>query len=680
MCGVALGILAAQGAAAQDVNGTNVTLLERLVIGAGAPKVAIDTPQAVTVVDQEDIDAEQATSIADVLADVPGVSIIGSERLLGSGFNIRGIGTAETSGDESRIIVTVDGVKKFYEQYRMGSFFSDPELYKQVEVLRGPASSTLYGSGAIGGVINFVTKDASDFITDGKTGAVRLKGQYTSNGNGTLASGVVAHRFSENFEVLATGNWRRSEDFVLANGNTLSGSAFDAWSGLLKGTAHFGNNNEQSLRLSYQQWQSDAVDQDYARTGSLAAFGLVDRKVIDQTAVLQYANEAEDNPWLDLKINLSFSDTNVDQKNSSVGPIGDAEYGYHTWQASIENTSEFYGEAWENYLTYGVQFSHQDRTAFSTLVPGRTMPIGTHPEGQDTRLGVFVQNELVLNQDLTLIAGARGDVVWQKPTITAAEQRAVDDFAFSPKLAALYDISDNVSIFGSVAHTQRLPSLDELFQYSGTRRPSLQLEKEYANNYEAGFAVSGYSLFQDGDQASVKVTGFYSDIDGLIAANPSGSRGPYFSNIDNAAIYGVEVEGAYASELFFASLGFSAQRGENTDTRVALTSIPAHKLVLTAGARAPEYDLEYGARITLAAATDTGVAPAANPFGGAQGTPGWATLDLFASWKPQSGAWAGTEARFGIDNVFDADYRDNQTPDRSKGRTFKLTLSKQFDY
>lgn len=680
MGGVALTIVAAHSVMAQDVNATNVTLLERLVIGAGAPKVAIDTPQAVTIVNQEDIDTRQATTITDALRDVPGVSVIGSERVLGSGFNIRGIGTAETSGDESRIIVTVDGAKKFYEQYRMGSFFSDPELYKQVEVLRGPASSTLYGSGAIGGVINFVTKDASDFIADGMNGAVRVKGQYTSNGSGTLASGVLAHRFSDNLEVLATGNWRRSEDFELANGATLSGSAFDAWSGLVKGTSHFGENNEQSLRLSYQKWQSDADDQDYAQTGSLAAFGLVDREVVDQTAVLQYANEDQDNPWVDLKINLSFSDTQVDQTDSAVGAIGDAEYGYRTWQASVENTSEFRGGDWENFLTYGVQFSQQDRSAFSTLVPGREAPIGTHPEGEDTRVGVYAQNEFIYNERLTLIAGARGDFVWQEPAGTVAEQRPVEDFAFSPKVAALYDLNDNFSVFGSVAHTQRLPSLDELFQYSGTRRPSLQLEKEYANNYEAGFAVSGYSLFQDGDEASVKVTGFYSDIEGLISANPASFVGPYFSNIANATIYGVEIEGAYESELFFASLGFSAQRGENADTGADLTSIPAHKLTMTLGARLPEYDLEYGGRVTLAASTDTGVAPSGSPAGGAQGSDAWASVDLFTSWKPKAGVWAGTEARFGIDNVFDADYRDNQTPDRSKGRTFKLTLSRQFDY
>jgi hemoglobin/transferrin/lactoferrin receptor protein len=676
MCGAALGVLSAQVAQAQNVNATNITVLERLVIGAGAPKVAIDTPQAVTVVNQDDIDAAQATTIGEIFDTVPGVTMIGSDRALGESFNIRGIGTAESSGDESRIVVNVDGAKKFYEQYRMGSFFSDPELYKQVEVLRGPASSTLYGSGALGGVINFTTKDASDFIDEGYTGAARVKTQYSSNGDGTLLSGVLAQQVSDSFDVLAAGNWRRSENFDLANGTELSGSEFDALSGLLKGTARFGESNEQVVRLSYQRWSSDAEDQDYSQTGTLAAFGLVDRKVLDQTAVLSYENEDSDNPWVDLKATLSFSDTQVEQSGASpaAASFGNAEYGYRTWQANIENTSEFSGENWENYLTYGVQFSRQNRIAEAAAGTG---VIGTHPEGEDTRLGLFVQNEFVYDDKLTLIPGVRGDLVWQEPEVSRPEHRSVEDFALSPKLAALYEINDNLSVFGSVAHTERLPSLDELYQYGDTRTPSLQLEKESSNNYEAGFAVSAFELFQDGDQASVKVTGFYSDIEGLIEANPRGVPGPYFSNISNATIYGVEVEGSYESGNVFARLAYTSAFGENSDTGAALTSIPAHKLVATLGARNEEFGLEYGVKGIFAASSDKGVAPST---GTDRSTEGYVTFDAYTAWKPSSGALKGTEVRLSVDNIFDADYRDNQSSDRSIGRSFKLSLSKQFDW
>ena len=147
-------MILAGGARAQDAGAENqeqlpaagapwpggATLLQRLVVGAGQEKVAIDTPQAVSVIEQEDIDAIQPSTIGDVIREIPGVNVTGSDRALGQSFNIRGIGAPENSGDGGRIIVNVDGVQKFYEQYRLGSFFSDPELFKRVEVLRGPAS------------------------------------------------------------------------------------------------------------------------------------------------------------------------------------------------------------------------------------------------------------------------------------------------------------------------------------------------------------------------------------------------------------------------------------------------------------------------------------------------------------------------------------------------------------
>nr|WP_248310177.1 TonB-dependent receptor [Devosia sp. MC521] len=58
----------------------------------------------------------------------------------------------------------------------------------------------------------------------------------------------------------------------------------------------------------------------------------------------------------------------------------------------------------------------------------------------------------------------------------------------------------------------------------------------------------------------------------------------------------------------------------------------------------------------------------------------FATLDLFANWKPETGPLAGTQIQAGIDNVFNADFRENLAYDRSSGRTFKISLSKQFDY
>jgi len=699
--GAAMAILVgAHGAQAQEAKSTEqdkkprVTILKRLVVSAGVAKVAIDTPQAVTVIDQDDIDGKQAATTGEVLKNVPGVSIVGSERALGEAFNIRGIGSTENSADGSRIVVNVDGAQKFYEQYRMGSFFSDPELYKRVEVLRGPASSTLYGAGALGGVINFVTKDASDFLKEGKDNALRLKSTYDSNGNGWLGSAIYARRLNENAEFLATGNYRTSGNFELGNGATLPGSEFDAWSGIVKGTTRFGDANEQVVRLSYQRWDSDGDNQAYAQTGTQSAFGTVDRHVVDGTAILSYENPDSDNPWIDIKASVSYSNTDVEQRNGTLAGsnIINADYGYRTWQGNLQNTSEFTGEGWQNFLTYGLQASRQQRIGESTSL---TSPyIGTHPEGTDNKLGLFVQNEFIWNEKLTLIAGARGDFVWRSPGEGAEKSRSavdVSDQAWSPKIAALYKFNDTFGVFGSIAHTERLPTLDELYTWTASKGLSQDLKKERSNNYEVGFTASGYDLLQSGDALNLKTTAFYNDLTDLIQLSPSGPSAPkgYFYNVGKARIYGVEIEAAYDSDYVFTNLAYTGIKGENQTPGAnfgrPLATIPAHKIALTLGTRLPDYDVELGGRLTHAfdapnsiqgtAATSSSASHIVLP------ADGWTTVDLFASWKPEDDSrFAGWQAQFAVNNVFNSYYRDNLASDYAKGRTFKLTLAKQLDW
>ncbi len=96
----------AEGAARDDADTTTTLSLDRLVVSAGVEKVAIDTPQSVTTLEQDDIDQVQATTIGDLLEDIPGVSVQGGVSALGQGFNIRGLGTGLADSD-SRILLQV---------------------------------------------------------------------------------------------------------------------------------------------------------------------------------------------------------------------------------------------------------------------------------------------------------------------------------------------------------------------------------------------------------------------------------------------------------------------------------------------------------------------------------------------------------------------------------------------
>lgn len=702
MCGAAVGAMAgATAASAQEVNEAEkqgrVTLLQRLVIGAGVEKVAIDTPQSVSVIEQEEIDREQATTVGEVLRRIPGVNTSGSDRVSGQTFNIRGIGAPEAANEEGRIIVTVDGATKFYEQYRMGGFFSDPELYKRVEVLRGPASSTLYGSGAIGGVINFETKDASDFIREGRTGALRLKGGFNSNRDGWLGSAILAHRFSEAAEFLVTGNYRTADSYRTGNGTIVPSSDFGAWSGLAKGTFKVGD--EGTVRLSYQQWDSDAKDQDFAQVGTQPTFGTVDRHVIDRTAVISYQNPFSGNDMLDLKVSGSFSDTTVDQKNASGNPafgltcatsllFCDTEYGYRTWQFNVENTSTWRGERWSNFLTYGWQTAYQQRTAVPITVAGTPANINFHPEGTDFKTGIFVQNEFVWDDSLTIIPGVRLDWRRLSPGNLTSIAEKTEDTAFSPKLAVHYRFNENLAMFGSVAHTQRFATLDEVFSTGGSNStflPSLGLDKEKATNFELGFAVSGYDLIQGGDALQLKATGFYNDVKDLITFNPAIVAGPNaipgYVNVARARIYGFEVEAAYDSDYFFANAGYSHVIGKNRDTGAYLTTIAPHELSLTVGGKLPQHGLTFGWRSRIVAAPQDPARRSATPIGtSTRYARAFDVHDAFLTWKPTEGHLAGWEAEFGIENIFDRQYKEFLHNDAARGRTFKVSLVRQFDW
>ena len=642
--------------------------LERLVISAGQEKVAIDTPQSVSVVDQADLDSEQGLTLGDALTDLPGVKAIGSDRILGESFNIRGIGTLG-SADESRLIIQVDGATKFYEQYRMGSFFSDPELYKRVEVLRGPASSTLYGAGALAGVINVTTKDAADYLSGDDRLGFRQKFEGNSNGNGFLTSSILAARPADGVDLLGAFLYRRSSLFKDGAGREIAGSNFAAPSGLLKGGYRFGADQAHTLKASYQHWTTEDKGAQYSQTGTLP-FGKVDRKVTDQTAILGYGYRP-DNPLLDMNMTFSYSNTRVTQSNAQFKRFGslfaDTRYAYKTWQGRIENTFSFEGAEWENYLTVGAGMEQQTRTAEQAVTRGnRTGGIAFHPGGKTARTGVYAQNELIWDR-LTLIPGLRLDYQTLEPDsgVSARDRRKSSKTAFSPKLAAHYELNYNFGVFGSLAYTERLPVLDEL--YDG-RSGNLKLKPEQSLNYEGGLAATFADVIVQEDRLSAKLTLFRNDVKNLIQRN--NTRSPYF-NVGKAEIQGLEFEAAWDSPRFFGRAAYTLIRGKDGKSGKNLNSIPADELALNVGGRIPEYGLLFGWRGVFAAAQKrvSGRQPASS---------GYSVHDVYAAWIPADGPFGGLEVRAGIDNIFDKSYKEHLAGDSGKGRTFKLSFVKQF--
>ena len=178
----AAAVLCPLSAHAQQADEPNTNLPEVVVTATRLAAIVADTPGA-RVIDRVAIDQRGAVFAADILADVPGLSVVRSGAFGGvAQVRMRGASPGKT-------LVLVDGVPVNDSAEVNGAFdFSGFELsdIERIEVLSGPQSS-LWGSDAIGGVIAFTTRDLNGLAADLEAGSF-------STFRGRLAAGVTTER------------------------------------------------------------------------------------------------------------------------------------------------------------------------------------------------------------------------------------------------------------------------------------------------------------------------------------------------------------------------------------------------------------------------------------------------------------------------------------------------------
>ncbi|WP_029417138.1 TonB-dependent receptor plug domain-containing protein [Brevundimonas bacteroides] len=189
----ALAALAAP-AWAEDVEVLTADPLPEIVVTATRlPAIAARTPGA-RVIDGATIERRGAVFAADILADVPGLSVVRSGAFGGvAQVRIRGANPGKT-------LVLVDGVPVNDPAEINGAYdFSGLELgdVERIEVLSGPQSS-LWGSDAIGGVISFTTREVDGVRAEAEAGSFdTLRGRLAAGvDNETYAIGAWVSRFS----------------------------------------------------------------------------------------------------------------------------------------------------------------------------------------------------------------------------------------------------------------------------------------------------------------------------------------------------------------------------------------------------------------------------------------------------------------------------------------------------
>ncbi|MDA5559076.1 TonB-dependent receptor domain-containing protein [Shimia sp. MMG029] len=654
-----------------DASADEGEYLGEITLGTSKREVQVDTAVPVTEINQEEIDDRQASTVAELVDSVPGVTLVNGSTPQSSGISIRGFGANATYGTNPRVLVLVDGATTGGEEiYRIGNqLFTDPALYKSVSVLRGTVGSFEYGSGVVGGVVRLETKDASDF-TGGEIGTrFRQTLQGQSNGAGWAASSILAMQPTEDTEFLFSLTYRDQDTYDDGNGTETAGTDFSDYSYLLKGRHTFGNNKEHAISAWYNATQSNDKDVPYdilgASTGGGFYFGNVDRKVDSRVVGVRYQYDQAGNDLIHFDANLTYAEQDIDSTyvpgscsgfpgcDFAVGSLLNADHNYKTTKLNLKNTSYFNTGNASHDLRYGIEFVNREREDANSA-----------PGGTDRRIAVFAVDDIRIGDRFTLSPAVRyehQDVEGTDVVGAGATDPYDDQFSNSALMggvSARYEFDSGFGVFASAAYSEGFPIIDNL------DKPSFVWVPEKSTTYEAGFSFNRADLFSSGDNFALKVNYYDTNVRDVRAT------GNVLAVVD---VEGIEIEASYGhSSGFYVDLNGTAASGDQSfpdgsvsDWRFA----PVSSAALTVGKRFDEVlDLSW----ELVAACGTEAINNTGPIAG------YGVNNIRATYRPQNGALEGVEVRFGIENVLDKQYQTQLSTRASAGRNFKLSLAKTF--
>ncbi len=633
-------------------------------------QAVIDAIASTSLISRQQIDRIQPTTAADIFRFTPGVhaSLNGDDPA--TSINIRGL------QQYGRVAVTLDGARQDYWRvgHGSGSFYIDPELLKQVTVIRGPVSN-IYGSGAIGGVVAFETKDARDFLRDGETWALSEKLRYESNGKGFLTSTTGAYRFHENFDVIGNLNYRDSDEYKNGDGDDVRWTGEKVISGMGKVTMRPAEGHELKFGFSRQKYEDIITGSSGSTSATLSRY---DADTVVSTYTGSYTYRPDDNPFWDLSVNAYHSSTDNDQYQ--VWPLknlGSTRY-YDVSTSGIRayNASRFETESFKHTLTYGADYYK---------LRGRS-DTDNFGNGEQQAYGGFLQWQGEYQKWLELIGAVRYDGYKLDGTSkatpsTPSQDVSLDGNRVSPRFSVGVTPFDGIQFYGLYAQGYRVPHMQDVFRQNGAHgsgyEPNLFLKPEVATSYEAGINLRRDDVIEAGDQLRAKLNIFHTNVKDYINTVKTGSV-TTSENVGTARLRGVEVEGTYDAWWGYVNIGASYTNAEMKDgvyKGESLSNTPLHNFSAALGLKAFDERLIYGieyqsvGKVTRAISNGVVVYPRTD------------LVNVFANWQIND----TVKLDFGVDNVFNKAYTDAQTGwatgtdiEQGKGRTFKIAITGRF--
>ncbi len=489
---LALASLAAFSAVAQQTQNSTTNRLPEIVVTAHRFQEETiplrQYPGNVTVITRREIENSSATTLPDLLRQQAGVFSLDT-----TGFgqdtriNMRGY------GEKPGVLVLVDGVR--VNDPTSGHIFGNVvalQDIERVEVVRG-GSSTIYGEGAIGGVVNIITKSATRPFGGGASLAGGNLGYYAAHAEASGVTNQYSYRLS--LDRKEWGGWRE-------------GTAFREWKLAFKPSVE-----TRAGKLTLNYWYSEA----YSETpGTLnQAQYNQNPQQLDASKLTMYEHtrhHASLDFTKEFSPQLSFLARVHGQDYSSKSTSPGYSYTANNKMPGFGGLAQltYRGEVWgrANTLVVGGEAGLQDyhQTNSGTGSPQRV---------DYWQAGLFVQDNLALTDRIKLGAGVRYDhrdyaintFSYPPPNFNATPV-ALDRTAnvWSPKATLTYQFTPSSESWVSFSRAYRLPTGDDLLSGHAAFFPNPHLAPTDAKTIELGWR------FREAAGWNGSLSGYYSRV------------------------------------------------------------------------------------------------------------------------------------------------------------------------
>ncbi|MDY0269872.1 TonB-dependent receptor [Trichloromonas sp.] len=571
----------------------NVHMLDTVVVTATRSEdPTFEVPSPVSTVDEQRLQETAPASVADAIADVPGVFLDKAGSWEATPI-IRGLG-------ETRVLVLHDGDREtnLWAGRMPLTPFMDMGSVARIEVVKGPASA-LYGTDALGGVINIISREVQ--FAEGEQWQMEstLKSRYSSADNGSFGRYELAAG-GNGLGLLLGVSGRDMEDYEDGNDDDVRNSQFESRNIDLKARYALNNSHNVTTALRINNITDMGVPQknpeaDYShfdrfdtRSYKLGYEGSGLGFVEELTAKI-YAVD-QDRSFESIWPNSTGTATALKSNDIATYALGGS---IQALMLVRENHSLISGLEVVCEATDSSEVQLSRRNSNNSLA--RRLTFQPVPDGERTHIGVFIQDEAKLGKKLTLLAGGRFDHFEANAddialtdeqyngsgalTSSSKEINKFDDAQDSAatfNLGLLYALTEHLHLTANVGSGFRAPDIFELFSTRGGGSRIMlgnpDLDPESSISFDIGSKVR-YSAFQ----ASFNL--FYNRVDDFIDTEPAGTFNGIdavkYVNVQNAELYGFDGETQFCLTEKLALFGsISSVVGKDRDSGDRLNNIP----------------------------------------------------------------------------------------------------------